>query len=236
MENSLIEARFKAAAASGGASDDAIYALILRLIKAHNLRGDLLDYGAGRGLLTERLTRSGYEGQITGVDIFPRPRQLAPNVCWLEADLNGHIDVADESFDVVLAAEIIEHLENPRQSFRELYRMLRVGGALLMTTPNQESIRSLVSLILKGHFVAFLDTGYPAHITALVRKDLRRLCTETSFGEPNFYYTDSGSVPKIPKILWQTLSMGLLRGRFFSDNIAMVTSKSAHEHKRKRSG
>ena len=47
--------------------------------------------------------------------------------------------------------------------------------------PNQESIRSYAGLIFAGHFTHFLGACYPAHITALLRLDLARLCAESGF-------------------------------------------------------
>jgi hypothetical protein len=95
-----------------------------------------------------------------------------------------------------------------------------------MTTPNQESVRSFAGLLMGGHFVAFLGRSYPAHITALLRKDFQRICHETCFAPPQFYYTDSGGIPKLPQVHWQSLTFGLLKGRLFSDNLAVVTRKS----------
>src|SRR5207237_559742 len=160
------ERRLKAAEASKGTSCNVIYAFILRLVRDSDCCGDLLEYGAGIGNLIKRLLDCQYQGTITGTDILPRPPSLPETVHWLQTDLNNPIEIESESFDVIISTEVIEHLENPRAVFREFYRLLRPGGTLVLSTPNQESIRSLLSLMLFGHFVAFLETSYPAHITA----------------------------------------------------------------------
>ncbi|MHB1953069.1 MAG: hypothetical protein ACYCOU_04925, partial [Sulfobacillus sp.] len=95
-------------------------------------------------------------------------------------------------------------------------------GCLILTMPNQESLRSLLSLIFRKHFVAFQDRSYPAHITALLRLDLLRICRESSFSAPTFLYTNSGAVPKITSIRWQQISSKLFCGRLFSDNLVMI--------------
>jgi hypothetical protein len=46
------------------------------------------------------------------------------------------------------------------------------------------------------------------------------------FAPPQFYHTDSGGIRKLPQIRRQSLSFGLLKGRLFSDNLAVVTQKS----------
>src|SRR3712207_8867553 len=56
----------------------------------------------------------------------------------------------------------------------EWFRLLRPGGTLIATTPNNESWRAILSLIARGHFIAFTDAGYPAHLTALTRAEDRK--------------------------------------------------------------
>ena len=94
-----------------------------------------------------------------------------------------------------------------------------------MTTPNQESIRSLVALIFGGHFSAFIseESYSKGHVTALLRKDIERICRESGFRRPCFLYTNAGRVPKLTQLSWQELSFGLLRGRWFSDRLIIVT-------------
>ncbi len=96
---------------------------------------------------------------------------------------------------------------------------------LILTMPNQESLRSFAGLIMAGHFANFLGSSSPAHITALLRMDLIRICNETGFSKPQFYYTNDGGIPKLPRIKWQSISFGLLGGRWFSDNLAIVVTK-----------
>jgi 2-polyprenyl-3-methyl-5-hydroxy-6-metoxy-1,4-benzoquinol methylase len=123
------------------------------------------------------------------------------------------------SFAAVVAAEVIEHLENPRQVAREWFRILKPGGTLILSTPNNESIRSLLALLMRGQHVAFLDSCYPAHITALLRKDVQRILSEAGFSDVRFHFTNSGGLPKLPAITWQQVSFNLLKGCRFSDNL-----------------
>jgi 2-polyprenyl-3-methyl-5-hydroxy-6-metoxy-1,4-benzoquinol methylase len=225
MSVPLVEQRMQAALASGGTSGDAIYDAARRTAHAMPLTGRVLEFGAGTGTLIRQLVDDGYAGTMIGADLLPRPAALPGSVEWIQADLNAPLPCPDASFDVILSTEVIEHLENPRAVFREFSRLLRRDGRLLLTTPNQESIRSLASLIVRGHHVAFLDESYPAHLTALVRRDLERLCLETGFAPPAFSYTDRGAVPKWTSVTWQSLSFGLLSGRWFSDNLVMVTRR-----------
>jgi len=225
-EETLFEARVKAAEASRGISCDTIYSRIEQIIRRLDLHGDVLDFGAGIGNLTQRLASMGCFSRVAAADILARPPSLPADVIWECADLNiGLLGIRSGAFDVVVAAEVIEHLENPRGVARELYRILKSGGTLILTTPNNESWRALGALVLRGHFVHFGDSSYPAHITALLRKDLARLLNEAGFSKFHFEFSDAGGMPWRPGTTWQTVSLGLLKGLRFSDNVIATAEK-----------
>jgi 2-polyprenyl-3-methyl-5-hydroxy-6-metoxy-1,4-benzoquinol methylase len=226
MSSDLHARRLEAAKITKGTSSSTIYQLVLdaasRLI---NRDADILEFGAGTGSIVKMLRAAGFSGRIIAADMLPQPDDINGCASWIEADLNGPLPLEDRTVDAVISTEVVEHLENPRAVFREFGRLLRPGGSLLLTTPNQQSIRSLLSLLLRGHYVDFLDSSYPAHITPLVQLDLTRLCGESGFEPPRFSYTERGSLPGAPGISWQQVSAGLLRGRRFSDTLAMTTRK-----------
>ncbi len=219
------ECRLRAAELSGGISSDAIYSMISRVVMAKELRGKILDFGAGVGNLTRRLVAMKRFNQVSATDIMVSPADLRGTVEWIVHDLNTTFPGHESAFDVVVASEVIEHLENPRFVMREIYRILRPGGTVLVSTPNNESWRSLLALTVRGHHVAFGDSSYPAHIVALLRRDLSRIFHEAKLGQPEFYYSDDGGIPGKPSVTWQKVSFQLLKGRRFSDNILAVANK-----------
>jgi 2-polyprenyl-3-methyl-5-hydroxy-6-metoxy-1,4-benzoquinol methylase len=223
MSQDLTRFRILAANLSGGTSNSEIKNMVMEMIKAHGIRGRVLDFGAGKGELIKLLSRID-DIELHGVDIMDRPKDIPAHISWHQQDLNDEFSCPQGHFDAVICSEVIEHLENPRAVFRKLFSALRPGGKLVLTMPNQENVRSFLTLFFRGHFASFMEQDYPAHITALLRRDLIRICKEAGFSEPSFYYTNCGWMPKT-RTTWQKVSMNLLHGRLFSDNLGMTATK-----------
>ena len=176
-----------------GSSHDAIHAVVEEVLAARGVSGVLADVGCGTGQLWTRL-----RGRFTrgiGIDAV-RFDGLPSDLEFRAADLDaGPLPLKDGEVDVAAAVETIEHLENPRAFVRELTRITRPGGWVVVTTPNQLSGLSLLTLVTKKQFSAFQDNSYPAHRTALLESDLRRIASECGLAEIDVRYTAYGRVP-----------------------------------------
>ncbi len=218
--------RLNGAKASQGVSIDSVYRVFDRLVTEAGLGGATLDYGAGNGFGVKRLLGDSRLSTLTATDLMPRPLALDPKVNWVQGDLNEKSSFADESFDLIYSFEVIEHLENPRFQAREFFRLLRPNGTLVVSSPNNESLRALGCLWRRGHFVCFGPLDYPAHQTALLRVDFSRVLSEAGFESPQFFFGNQGSVPLMTSRTWQELSAGLLTGLRFSDHLVVLARKS----------
>lgn len=225
MNEALQTQRQLAAEISGGISTDPVYTAFERVLIELDLKGNILDFGAGTGNLTQRIQKLDLFSSITAIDIIEHSPQTDSSIKWIKRDLNEPINLPDQIFDVIVSAEVIEHLENPRAVAREWFRLLRPGGTLIFSTPNNESWRALLALVLQGHFVLFGDSSYPAHITPILRKDAERILGEAGFLNTQFFFTNSGSIPKLPQLTWQRISGGLLKGIRYSDSFLTISKK-----------
>ncbi len=182
------------AIASRGTSAAAIHRMVERALDRHGIAGGLaVDLGCGKGDLAAVLT--GRFQEYAGVDAV-RFDGFPPNGLFLRANLDAErAPLPDACATLVAAVETIEHLENPRAFVRELTRLAKPGGWVIVTTPNQTSLLSLATLALKGAYSAFQDTDYPAHITPLLELDLRRIFTECGLRDVSVDHTHRGRAP-----------------------------------------
>jgi SAM-dependent methyltransferase len=206
-----------------GRGHEAIHAMVARLLAARNASGTLADVGCGTGDLARAV--EGRFADITGVDAV-RYDGLPSRVRFVAADLDAPpLPIPDASVDVAAAVEVVEHLENPRALVRELTRITRPGGWVVVTTPNQLSALSLLTLVLKGRFSAFQERDYPAHRTALLEIDLRRIAAECGLDDVDVVYSGWG---RVPLTAWHyPAAAAALWPRGLSDNLAMIGRRCA---------
>jgi glycosyltransferase involved in cell wall biosynthesis/SAM-dependent methyltransferase len=194
--------------------------LVTRVVSAASPGGYgvVVDLGCGAGV-TSRYMAGSYERYIgcdlAEYDAFPRDARSS----FVSCDLNRTpYPLADASADLVIAIEAVERLENPRAFVREMIRIAKPGARIVLTTPNQLSLLSKLTLVAKGQFNAFQQAPglYPSHITALVEEDLRRIAHECGLHEIEVHYTGQGRVPFTSR-RWPGFG-----GRWFSDNVLLT--------------
>ena len=100
---------------------------------------DILDIGCGTGAMLDRL--DGY-GTVIGADFSPqalsfcreRGKRTGKEYRLVRADVRS-LPFADNSFDIVTAMDIIEHIDRDKDAMAEILRVLKPGGRLLATVP-----------------------------------------------------------------------------------------------------
>lgn len=213
------------ALSSDGESEPAVHRAISEIVESLGIRGELMiDVGCGRGKLWPAM-RSRFSRCI-GVDAARYPG-LPPDMELCETPLDSPIPLPDARGDLVVCVETIEHLENPRALMRELTRLAKPGGWLIVTTPNQLSLLSLMSLFVNQRFEYFQDVHYPAHLTALLPVDLERMAAECGLKESTIRYTMSGRTPLTGKHYPAFLSRAFPRA--LSDNVLLAARRPLAE-------
>jgi ubiquinone/menaquinone biosynthesis C-methylase UbiE len=97
---------------------------------------DVLELGCGEGYGMELIGT--HTNSYLAVD-KKRPAHLPPggHVRFQPCRLPHLQGIANNSYDVVICFQVIEHIQNDRQLLAEIKRVLKPGGSLLLTTPNQ---------------------------------------------------------------------------------------------------
>ncbi|MHA6620827.1 class I SAM-dependent methyltransferase [Pseudonocardia sp. DLS-67] len=104
---------------------------------------DILDVGCAAGVLTAQLVGRG--ARVVGVDasavMLDVARRRCPKARFQQADLAEPLDFPDDSFDLVTASLVMHYLPEWDPTLREFRRILRPGGALVMSVHHPETWR-----------------------------------------------------------------------------------------------
>ena len=115
------------------------YSMVTRLAVEHTPRGGtVLDVGCASALVLDRVHAVRASRGI-GFDLAPygvRQRQRRPNPPLLAQAVAEEIPLRDATVDVVIFSEVIEHLVDAYAGLREVSRVTRPGGIMILTTNN----------------------------------------------------------------------------------------------------
>jgi 2-polyprenyl-3-methyl-5-hydroxy-6-metoxy-1,4-benzoquinol methylase len=164
----------------------------------------VLDLGCGNGSLTQEIARHGYEvigveESLSGIEAARQKNSLASCQFLQGSIYNLPYDRLGKPFDVVIAAEVIEHLLYPRELIRSARKCLKPNGRLIVTTPYHGYWKNLALAIsgkIDAHFTALWDGG---HIKFFSVKTLSLLLEQEGFADTQFQF--AGRYP----YLWKSM-------------------------------
>ncbi|MDD5061968.1 MAG: methyltransferase domain-containing protein [Candidatus Marinimicrobia bacterium] len=126
---------------------------ILRVFE-NEPRGRVLDFGAAQGMYSIELHRMGFD--VVGVDVT-EGFQHKDLMKFVKLEGQGALPFQDDSFDLVLMAEVIEHLKDPYGLIKELGRILKKGGKIILSTPNILNLKSRFRYLIEGAYEYFRE-------------------------------------------------------------------------------
>ena len=146
---------------------------VFELLVADDMAGRrIVDVGAGEGyfvsVLGEHLRRKGLTpaNALRACDLFPEQFRYGDVPCD-RIDANGVLPYEDDSFDAASCIEVVEHIENQFHLVRELFRIVKPGGKVIVTTPNVLNINSRLGFFHSGFGLLFyplpLGSDEPIH-------------------------------------------------------------------------
>jgi methionine biosynthesis protein MetW len=158
---------------------DSSHVQLLAWAAVHRPR-TVLDLGCGDGRLAEQLAELGAD--VTGVDLHAADGVKDRVHRFVQADLDrGLPEELDGSYDLVVAADVLEHVRHPEQLLGQMGDRIAPGGALLLSVPNFGHWYPRARVLL-GRFDydrrGILDRD---HVRFFTRRSLERLLTTGGF-------------------------------------------------------
>ena len=149
---------------------DFVFALIANTMPS---RSRALDLGAGPGAMGERLRGLGYD--VLAVDRDPAVYQGSQK--FFTQDLNDRQfaqPIGPASFDLIVAVEVVEHVESPINFLKNIAQLLSPAGRAVITTPNVDSLPARLRFLFGGKIRMMDEFSDPTHISPIFVDLLRR--------------------------------------------------------------
>jgi SAM-dependent methyltransferase len=125
-----------------------------------DLNSQILDLGAGHGAFSQHLFQMGFN--VQACDLFPELFHYNEITCK-KVDITETFPYTDNSFDIVIAIEVSEHILDHENFFSEISRILKPTGKLYISTPNILSLKSRWRFLATGFYYSFKPLDYRNH-------------------------------------------------------------------------
>jgi SAM-dependent methyltransferase len=180
-----------------------------------HLRPDaaVLDLGAGAGIV-EQMNFRGLAASVCGVDLDPR---VVDNPMLDEGRVAnaGGIPYEAERFDVVFSDNVLEHLDDPLDVFREVARVLKPGGVFLFKTPNKWHYMPTIARLTPHGFHQYVNRlrgraevdTFPTRYRANCVGDVTRLARDAGLVVDRIDRIEGR--PEYLRMTWPTYLVGL---------------------------
>ena len=140
----------------------------------------LLDIGCGTGALLQRAKKLGFA--IEGIEICePLAKDAGSNAgCLVHNTLLTHAALPDDSFDIIVMYDLIEHLQDPVGDMGIVYKLLKKGGIIFILSPNDNALlRKICRVLYRASFHFFSKPMerlyYPDHLSYFTADSIRAL-------------------------------------------------------------
>lgn len=185
-----------------------------------HLNHHLLDLGAGSGN-NPYMDFRGQVARVVGVDPDPSVLQN-PFLDEAKIGKGETIPYDDTTFDIVVSANTLEHLNNPKRCFQEVNRVLKVGGLFFLKTPNKYHYVPLISKLTPISFHRFYNKlrgvneqdVFPTRYKANDPKRLYHLAQLSGFEVMSINFFEGR--PEYLRLFWFTYLCGLLFERLLN--------------------
>jgi SAM-dependent methyltransferase len=158
---------------------------MILLAAGERIGGQILENGCGVGMYVEHLAPFG--GQVTGLEYdFERAAEAHINSPHIVNAAGEFLPLPSGTFDLILSHEVIEHVQDDRLAVREMIRVLKPGGRLVLFCPNRGYPFETHGVYWKGNYrfgnklfvnylPRFLRNKLAPHVRVYSTSDLKKL-------------------------------------------------------------
>lgn len=140
--------------------------VVYEFAKQYTVGKSVVDCGCGEGYGSKIISSAA--AKVVGVDVDQKTIARAtqkyqrPNLSFQAADLEKRIPIQSDSVDVVICLQVIEHLQHPKALLQEVYRILRKGGQLIISTPNMKTFSPTGVELDPYHYIEYTQETFNA--------------------------------------------------------------------------
>lgn len=176
----------------------------------------VFEVGCGAGNTLAFLKSSGRCRRAGGLELFHDAADIARK--RIDVVLEGSVETLDlpfeeQSMDVILCLDVLEHLVDPWKVVHRLHALLKPGGVMICSIPNIRYFRVLLPLLLRGRW-EYTDSGIldKTHLRFFTRKSAIELVTCSGLRVDRIATT--GLEKERGDRRWYVLTLGLLKPLF----------------------
>ncbi|MBI2596891.1 class I SAM-dependent methyltransferase [Candidatus Daviesbacteria bacterium] len=149
----------------------------------------ILDFGCGTGDILQQVIGINPNSQYLGIDVssiaLKKAKDRFPKAKFYHIEDGDKIPLKTSSIDFILMLDVIEHIYNTKSTIKELYRILKPGGKILLSTPYHGFLKNLI--LISFFFEQYFDPE-SAHIRQYSKKSLVSQLESTGFSVVRFDY------------------------------------------------
>jgi 2-polyprenyl-3-methyl-5-hydroxy-6-metoxy-1,4-benzoquinol methylase len=140
----------------------------------------VLEIGAGGGDTLVYIKKNNLAQEVVGFELFKIPNSNQENELidsFIFGDIeNENIPVQENYFDVIILADVLEHLIDPWAAFNKIIKYLKPSGQILVSLPNIREINTLLKVFFLGDF-RYNDGGVldKTHLRFFCKKNMKKL-------------------------------------------------------------
>lgn len=127
-----------------------VHEIVLNILKDNDKKGLLLDIAGGDGEFSSKLNEAGYKTLFC--DLYLPSKVTVP---FVQADTNHSLPFKSDQFQFVTCMESLQYFENHKRLFRELGRIVKKDGLLVISMPNILNLSSRIFFLNRGYFKYF---------------------------------------------------------------------------------